>query len=167
MLRCCSNKLYSVIFVRANFYAMNVQVYCIEPHPLALVLAGSQSESASANTCNPSLSSLESQTRPNIKLSGRFPVRTVKLPAVEATRTRVNSNSNSSQLELELESTRTRTRVNSNSNSSQLELELESTRTRTRTRTRSLSIPSQREEGSGHAATTELSPRNAIIEHCG
>ena len=25
----------------------------------------------------------------------------------------------------------------------------------------------RREEGSGHAATTELSPRNAIIEHCG
>ena len=27
--------------------------------------------------------------------------------------------------------------------------------------------PSQREEGSGHTATTELSPRNAIIEYSG
>jgi len=27
--------------------------------------------------------------------------------------------------------------------------------------------PSQKEEGSGHAATTKLSPRNAIIEHSG
>ena len=25
----------------------------------------------------------------------------------------------------------------------------------------------RREEGSGHTATTELSPRNAIIDHCG
>ena len=25
----------------------------------------------------------------------------------------------------------------------------------------------RREEGSGHTATTELSPRNAITEHCG
>ena len=39
--------------------------YCIEPHPLALVFAGSQSKAGSAHTCNPSLPSLESQIQPN------------------------------------------------------------------------------------------------------
>ena len=42
MLTCCSNKLYSAHWK-----------YCIKPHPLALVFAGSQSEAGSAHTCNP------------------------------------------------------------------------------------------------------------------
>ena len=72
---------------------------CIEPHPLALVLAGSQSEAGSAHTCNPSLSSLESQTRPNnfdIKRSGsglQYYSLQCAPEIVEATRTRTRTRS--------------------------------------------------------------------------
>ena len=50
------------IVERMGFIAMKLcrlHVNCIEPHPIALVLAGSQSEAGSAHTCNPSLSSLD------------------------------------------------------------------------------------------------------------
>ena len=54
MLRCC------------NSAQTQMYMYCMhESHPLGLVLAGSQSEAGCAHTCNPSLSSLESQTGPN------------------------------------------------------------------------------------------------------
>ena len=68
---------------RMVFIAMNapVHVNCIELHPLALVLTGSQSEAGSAHTCNPSLSSLESQTRSN-----NFDIKR-QMETVEANRT--------------------------------------------------------------------------------
>ena len=88
---------------RMVFIAMNVPVHvnCIELHPLALVLAGSQSEAGSAHTCNPSLSSLESQTRSNnfdIKRQD-YSLATVRT----GNRGGKPNYANSSQLELELE----------------------------------------------------------------
>ena len=55
-----------------------VHVNCIEPHPLALVLAGSQSEVGSAHTGNLSLSSLENQSNSTKHKTARlfFTVRT-------------------------------------------------------------------------------------------
>ena len=47
-----------------GYYMYIAWPYCIEPQPLALVLAGSQAEVGSAHTSNSLLSSFESQTRP-------------------------------------------------------------------------------------------------------
>ena len=60
MLTCCSNKLYSATF------SMNASILH-RATPLTLVFAGSLSEAGSANTCNHSLSSFESNPTKTIQ----------------------------------------------------------------------------------------------------
>ena len=78
--------------ILSTIFRICVHVNCIEPHPLALVLAGSLSEAGSAHTCNPSNPTKHKTIRIWLAILF-FTMRTGNC----------GSNSNSSQLELELE----------------------------------------------------------------
>ena len=53
---------YRAVKIAERMAVRHVHVYCTSHTPLALVVAESQTEAGCAHTCNPSLSSLESQT---------------------------------------------------------------------------------------------------------